>query len=337
MTSAARAVRQLALLGDDGVPEAPPPSARTDVAPVTWSYSRRSTLEQCARRYYYQYFGGNKRLARNDPDKETLHFLKVISNRFERSGSLMHLAVSRWLRALQRGESRDMESLIRWVSGIFAADRAFSRQYPDGDGPQVEGSFPPVLLREFHYRHPDAEQLCDEAANRMLTALRGFPGNLRFAAFQAGASTPDAIIEGAVRLRTLPCKIEGRIDLAYRQDGRVVVVDWKLSEASGNGDESLQLAVYALWAIEHFGCDPSSLEIYKGYLLSGEVVMFRLDPAILVAAKARVVQDAERMIALEAYGRDGVTDAFTPCAHPAVCSLCPFQRVCPEGRRFLDA
>jgi hypothetical protein len=337
MTAAAPVARQLALLGNDGTPEVPPPRLRTDVAGVTWSYSRRSRLEQCARRYYYQYFGANKRSATDEPDKESLRLLKTLSNRFERSGALLHLAVSTWLRAVQRGEQRDVDDLGRWVVGLFQVDQTMSRRHPDGDWPPLENKYPPVLLREYHYRQSDADELFEDATARLTAALHSFAVSERYAPFRAGATSPNAAIEATIRLRALPCKIDGRVDLAFASGDRVVVVDWKLGGGAATGDESLQLAVYALWAMEHFGCAPDALDVYKAHLLSGELASFRVDPAVLADARARVVQDAERMAGLERYGREGVADAFTPCGHPAVCALCPFQRVCPDGRRLLHA
>ena len=32
-----------------------------------WSYSRREMLEQCARKYYYQYYGSSLKKSNNDP------------------------------------------------------------------------------------------------------------------------------------------------------------------------------------------------------------------------------------------------------------------------------
>lgn len=304
---------------------------------LTWSHSRRSTLEQCPLRYYYEYYGANMRTAKGEPAKETLHFLKKVENRHERAGSLLHLAIGYYFRQARRGERPDVERLVAWARTIFANDRAHSRAHPEGGPAGAPAQHPPVLLREYHYALPDADALCDEADARLAAALRSFATDNCFAAFRAGGVAPDALVEAAIKLSGLPCAVGGRLDLAYRGDGQVTVVDWKLGAGDGGGDDSLQLAVYGLWAVEYFGCRPEDLRVCKAFLGSGEVAEFRVAATILAAARARIVQDVERMAAVIRYGRDAIAAAFTPCAHPAVCGLCAFQRVCPEGRKLADA
>jgi hypothetical protein len=123
--------------------------------------------------------------------------------------------------------------------------------------------------------------------------------------------------------------VDGIIDLAYQDEqGSVTVVDWKMGAGDGTGDNSLQLAIYALWAIEHFGCQPASLRVCKAHLGSGEVIDFHIDSDVLAAARARVAQDVRRMAAMHVYGEDAIAEAFTPCLQPLVCNQCPFAKLC---------
>lgn len=46
-----------------------------------WSYSRRQSLEQCPRRYYYEYYGASPCLALNEPEKVTLRRVRRASVR----------------------------------------------------------------------------------------------------------------------------------------------------------------------------------------------------------------------------------------------------------------
>ena len=61
---------------------------------LEWSYSHRGVLEQCARKYYYQYYGSNLKKSNDDPHKGKLHFLKKLQNRNLRTGILLHLVIS---------------------------------------------------------------------------------------------------------------------------------------------------------------------------------------------------------------------------------------------------
>jgi hypothetical protein len=63
----------------------------------------------------------------------------------------------------------------------------------------------------------------------------------------------------------------------------------------------------------------------------------QLTETVVARGQGRIVQDTERMLAMDRYGRAGQAEAFSPCAQAAVCALCPFQKACPEGRQCIDA
>ncbi|MCL4553184.1 MAG: PD-(D/E)XK nuclease family protein [Candidatus Marsarchaeota archaeon] len=298
---------------------------------VRWSYSRRSTLGQCTRRYYYEYFGSNRLVAKQEPLKELLHFLKGLQNRHERTGAIAHLVIAVYLRKAQGGEVWSVDRLVGWARDIFKADLNYSRAHPDGDIPP-SGQYPPVLLQEYHYRYADAEQICLEAETRMTQALRNLATSDAFRAFLVAGSKAGALIERPFKLRSLPCLVEGKLDLAYQNEAGITVVDWKLGASDGTGDDSLQLAVYALWAMSQFSCNASGVRVCKVHLTSGEAVDFRVDDKVVAIARSRIVQDAERIAVLQGYGQEAIVDAFTPCLRPAVCRMCAFQRAC-HGER----
>lgn len=325
-------VEQLALFGaaeqgiEDAIPSGP------GLMHISWSHSRRSTLEQCARRYYYEYFAANKRTAKHDPLKDEVHFLKNVQNRHLRTGQILHLVIGTYLRKAQDGEIQGVERLVSWARKIFATDRAYSRRYMDGGGAAHSEKYPPTLLWEYLSEDPQAEELCDEAEERLLVALRSFVTDDRYDPFRIAGLTTGSLVEHKLTLDDLPCRVTGKVDLAYEREGCVTVVDWKIGVGDGSGDDSLQLAVYALWATVHFSCDPAALRVCKVHFASDEIVDFRADAEVLAAARARILQDAERMAIMDDYGRAAVVDAFTPCGHAAVCRQCPFQMICPVGR-----
>jgi hypothetical protein len=131
--------------------------------------------------------------------------------------------------------------------------------------------------------------------------------------------------------------VDGKLDLAFVKGRCVSVVDWKTGDASGDGDDSLQLAAYALWASHHFAAAADAIAVYKAFLTGDAIVRFHVSESALANARGRILQDAERMAVLHNYGQRGEIEAFTPCAQANVCALCPFQEVCPEGRAVLHA
>lgn len=132
-----------------------------------WSYSRRSTFERCVRCYYYQYFGANRRTAKQDPDKEILHLLKGISTRNERAGYILHLVIGTYLKKCQEGDTWNNNHLVKWAYDMFNRDIQYSQSDPNGDA-TLTGRFPPVLLHEFYYHYQNALDQCMETKERLI-------------------------------------------------------------------------------------------------------------------------------------------------------------------------
>lgn len=298
---------------------------------ITWSYSRRSTLEQCARAYYFNYYGANKRTAKQEPNKGTLHSLKQLQNRHERAGSLLHIAISTYFREAHRGNKWifDTSKFISWARKMFRDDRNYSRAHPDGNEKKKKNfGRSPVLLQEYHYRLENADLLWQEAEEKLINALRSFATDSSLDIVRINGCKPDALVEHRINFTIQNVRVDGQIDLAYPDNDRIVVIDWKSGSATMDGSSSLQLAVYALWATKHFECPPENVQVYMIHLGSNDVSTSEITGAELADVRARILQDAELIENLQSYGKNAVADAFPPLLHKPMCSLCQFQKVC---------
>ena len=293
-----------------------------------WSYSRQVTLEQCARKYYYQYYGSILKKSNNDPQKEKLHFLKQLQNRHLLAGDILHRVIRTHLNKFRQGEQWTLDRLLSWAQKIYRTNLEYSRRYKHGT-PLPDEKYPPVLLLEFYYGLPDAKALCAEAEERISTALTNFTTSENLAQFRAGAGKASAMIEKSVRLKETHFTLRGTIDLAYREEDRVVIVDWKVGSA-GSIDDSLQMLAYAWWARREFKCPVDYITPHRVHLADGTVSTFTVSEKDLRRVEARILQDLERMQRADHYGQLGTVGAFTPCAQPKICMLCPFQEVCPK-------
>ncbi len=302
---------------------------------LKWSYSKRSVLEQCPRKFYYQYYGANRNKAKNDPEKQRLRQLKLTVNRYTRTGEILHLVIADYFRKAQRGTPWERQSLLNWGQKIFERDLARS-----GEGLDVivrsYQQYPPQFLVEF-LQEADARQLCREAATDMLTSLETFLDAPAFATIrELGAQEGTLVEKHFHRLMGFPFGVEGQVDLVHcSQNGSVTLVDWKSGDDFGDGDDSLQLAVYALWAAEEFSCEAEAITLYKAFMGNGSLVEFPLSASLLKVARLKIFQDAEFFARMHEYGCAGTVEAFTPCAQEAVCRGCAFATVCPKGKESL--
>ena len=294
-----------------------------------WSYSRQGTLEQCARKYYYQYYGSSLKKSNNDPQKEKLHFLKQLQNRHLLAGDILHSVIRTYLNKFQKGEQWSLDRLLNWARKIYRTNLDYSRRYKHGT-PLPDEKYPPVLLLEFYYGLPDAEALCAEGEERISTALTNFITSENLAQFRTGAGKASTMIEKSVRLKETHFTLRGTIDLAYQKEGRVVIVDWKVGSA-GSIDDSLQMLAYAWWARQEFKCPVDYITPHRVYLADSTVSTFNVSEKDLRRVEARILQDLERMQRADHYGQLGTVGAFTPCAQPKICMLLSISRGLSKG------
>ena len=295
---------------------------------MQWSYSRRALLDRCPRAYYYQYYGANKSTAKAEPLKEDLHFLKALTNRHLRAGQILHLVIQTYLNRLQRNEYWSVNRLLNWARQIFQKDHDYSQAYRPGN-PVQKNPYSSVLLFEFYHELQDAQGLFLESKSRLLDALRNFAVNPQFVDFRHGARYPDAAIEKNISIKNSRFAMRGKLDLAYPDDDRIAVIDWKIGEAGGN-DDSLQLLSYALGAIAEYNCQPDSIDLYCVHLSDSSIESFKVSESEVCRAEGRILQDLERLEMMHEYGKQAIADAFTPCAQPLICAQCVFQSICPK-------
>ena len=293
-----------------------------------WSYSRRGTLEQCPRKYYYQYYGSNRRTAKNDPQKEELRFLKKLQNRHLRSGDILHYVIRWYLKELQQGKQPSLNQLLQWAKKDFRADIKYSQQYKRGT-PLSDNFRHPKLLLEFYYGLSDVKSVCADTEERLVTALTNFITSQNVAQFREGARKASALIEESARMKNDDFTLSGKVDLAYWEDDRIVIADWKIGSA-GSSDDSLQMLAYAWWAKQEFKRPVDYITPHRVHLADDTVSTFNVSEKALTRVEARILQDLEWMQEADNFGRRGLVEAFTPCAQPKVCEMCQFQEICPK-------
>jgi len=295
---------------------------------IVWSYSRREALEQCPRKYYYDYYGANSKTAKNEKDKAILQQAKHLKNRYLRSGEILHLVIRTYLKDCQNGKKWSDNGLIEWAKKIFQEDKEYSSNN-DSREKQSKQKYPPTQLLEYHFHHQDAETFYVEAEKRLIRSISSFVESPELAPFHKGATQPDAKIEKKFVLQNGIFRARGQVDLAYSTEETTVIVDWKTGEAGG-AEESLQLAFYGLWAKDEFNRVPDKIQLFRVNLAEGKAQQFFLTTKSLSQAKAKIMQDLERMQMLHSYGVNANAKAFTPCGQTKICALCPFQGICPK-------
>ncbi|MCG8607719.1 PD-(D/E)XK nuclease family protein [bacterium] len=293
--------------------------------PNTWSHSRRTLLEKCPRAYYYQYYG------RFDEQGDYIALLKQLSNRYLRCGDLLHRAARGFLLSQQEGKPWQLMKMREWAQSIYLKDIAFSRSYQAGT-PLSKDIKAPVLLMEYYYGDQNSDEVCAQTGQQLGEALARLVEHDAFEDFRNGAYPTNSRIEKPSPVDVHDVKVSVKPDLAFgtyeNRLFRVHIVDWKMGKGT-SGQESLQLYAYMLGVAKAYNVEPDIIEAHLAFLGDGTIRSFKASETLLKRTRARILQDVERMRALHAYGKQGRSDMFPPCAQPRVCASCRFRGICP--------
>jgi hypothetical protein len=281
--------------------------------------------------YFYQYYAATCAAPPRDPqavlfgddlpnhpalvasDRETARELAKLDSGPQHAGKILHDLIAQAL--------KHPEWQLSWFEKK-ARENFLQRRDP-------EASF----VERFNHL-PDAEPRLERSFDGLLHGLRTFfeDANIR-TLVESMRSGEERLIEqplgGFAPLRKF--SIQGRIDYCARIGSKVDVIDWKMGRSAGDED-SLQLAVYGIWAVRRFGVKPQSVRVRRVFLADAKIEEARhLTERRVLRTQARLAQDIEQMAQLHPYGTAGHAEAFTPKPKERVCEMCKFRTLCPAA------
>lgn len=296
-----------------------------------YSHTKRSILEKCPLMYFYQYYAATCKPPVRDPqallfgddrpdhptlvaaDSEAASRLAKLNSAPQYAGKILHDLIGQAL--------KHPDWQFPWFEKK-ARERFLAPRDP-------ENSF----VERFN-RLTDADQRIKRALDGLLQALRNFfeddkvrtlVESLRYGEQQL----VEHALKGFSPVRQF--SIQGRIDYCAKIGQQVEVVDWKMGRSTGDED-SLQLAVYGIWALQHFGAELECVRVRRVFLGDGKIEEARtLTDRRVLRARARLAQDIEQMAQLHPYGTAGHADAFTPKPKEKLCETCKFRTLCPAA------
>jgi len=297
-----------------------PPSPGTQTPggrPFSWSASRHDTFATCRRRYYYSYYASL--------EDDEIRRLKKLSALPLWAGSVVHDAIESFLRTNDTLPSpEDQEALVRSVvhSGMLS------------DWRESEAGSLRFRLFEHEYEIPVEQEDKRLAVNIVMRSLKNFfrTDTLRHA-LEVGRSRWLAL-EDLVSFHVGDVEVFLRMDLAYRDRDRVVIVDWKTGRGEGRFNE-VQVAGYALYATEKgWVGDPEEISTELSYLVIPKVVRRGVTKKMVEHARSFVTRSARDMKALllDPVANLARLEDFPMIDRPQVCRRCNFRRLCfPRG------
>lgn len=296
-----------------------------------YSHTKRSVLDKCPRMYFFQYYAARCKPTAPDPqallfgddrpdhpilvaaDSEAAGRLAKLNSAPQHAGRILHDLIGQ---ALKHSDWQ-----FQWFEKK-ARERFLAHRGP-------EASFVEQYNHVF-----DAEQRIKRALDGLLQGLRTFFEDAKV------RSLVESMRYGEQQLVEHPLtafppvrqfSIQGRIDYCVKIGHQVEVIDWKMGRSTGDED-SLQLAVYGIWALQHFGVEPECVRVRRVFLGDAKIEEARsLTEGRVFRTRARLAQDIEQMAQMHPYGTAGYAEAFTPKPKEKLCEMCKFRTLCPAA------
>lgn len=291
------------------------------------SYSKREILEKCLRQYFYQYYASDKRNPYDDTKKQIIRQLKEMSGCYLLAGEILHSLIATYFR---KGYDWGAQWYFSNAEKRYNKHLSYSRE-PDNNAHKLKEQYPPKMLLEYYYDNSKAEDVANQAQERLIQALNNFFNKDDFSILRKTLLESQLLIEEKISgLKINDYGIDGKLDVvAIDETGnKIWIIDWKLGFQDGE-QNSLQLFTYSWWASEKAPFSSSEVKFQRAFLGGGiiEKECF-LDESLLRRGKARLIQDIELMKELDSYGKAGNEKAFSQCQKEKVCAQCKYQQIC---------
>ncbi len=296
----------------------------------SWSASRDSLFDECKRKYYYNYYGswGGWDRFKADNVTRTLYVLKNLENIPLWKGRTVHNEIARILKELvNTGELVTLEYSLSRVTNLMRQEFKFSRarSYWDSDEGLSKINF--LFEHEYDVNIPDDKWKRNH--EEVKTCIRNFYKSdvlRKVRKFQY-----DDVLS-IDRITPTPFsfndeKIFVNLDLAYKLDDKIEIVDWKTGSGESN---KLQFLVYTMYANEILGTPLEKVSLIEYNLLVNEKTIHRFSETEIDQVKEYINNNISSM---KKYLKDpnrneAVMTDFPRTEDEWKCNICNFKKIC---------
>jgi hypothetical protein len=292
----------------------------------SWSVSRDRVFTECARKYYFNYYGHWGGWENNAPERvRNIYILKQLKNRATWIGEVVHDCIARSLKNLSRGiPLLPLEDILAITRDRMRQDFRSSSAKRYWQNPKTYCGF-----FEHEYEMDIADEEWKKSAEQVDHCLKIFYQSPHFGTFKA--MNPSAFLEieqfSSFLLNSIDINI--KLDCACREKNKVVIWDWKTGKAVRSGD-ALQMACYVFYAMKTFRMSSQDVaaklfDLYRGKLYEQTITERSLDELVTyidgsISDMMSLLADPDRNLARE--------DDFAKAETRSLCLRCNFLKVC---------
>lgn len=291
----------------------------------SWSKSRNDIFRECHRKYYYSYYGHWGGWEFDAPDEvRQIYILGKLKNRFMWVGGIIHNSIKNVLEETRTGRVPLLNRLIDLTREQMRYDFESSKNKRYWQDPKS------CALFEHEYGVEVKDEQWKDLWNHIETCMRNFYSSDIFAMVKNIDSSLWLPIEEFQDFLFEDTKINVKLDFAYRDpDGGVTIIDWKTGKSEVAGSD-VQLACYALFAINCWNVGPERVRTIEYNLHHKRGMTGKLDAGEIEEIKEYIRKSINEMKALlvDPGENIAVEDSFAKTINRDICSSCNFKRVC---------
>jgi hypothetical protein len=292
----------------------------------SWSITRDETFQTCLRRYYFTYYGHWGGWEKDASQRtRQIYVLKNLKNRYMWAGEKVHECIKHTLRNLQRGISiLSVDEIVSITLNQMREEFRSSKEKRYLLYPKTCGLFE----HEYDVELEDSEW--KGVADHVDRCLRIFYNSEIFSVLKKLPREMWLEIENFSSFYLDRTKIWAVIDCSFRTGDGATIIDWKTGRASDT-NISLQLACYAMYAVEKWGLKPERVKLIEYNLFADQHAEFLINSAEIANAAAYIrgsIADMQSLLVDIENNIPGGERSFRKVADEKTRERCNFRGVC---------
>jgi len=296
----------------------------------SWSFSRDNLFSECRRKYYYNYYGswGGWKKESADEVTRSLYVLKNLVNMKIWKGDAVHKEISRIFKSFETtGMISSYETSVKRATKIMRDEFRFSKAKEYWRTDKSLRKVNALFEHEYDLDISDYEWI--DNYNDVIKCLKNFHNSDVVA--QLKELGPESLIT-VDSITPTAFDYNGEIiyvnlDLAYKDDDEVKIVDWK----TGTGESNpLQFVVYVFHTNETLGTPLDKLTVIEYNLQENKQYFHKFTADDITEAKEYMENS---MSAMKSCLYDPLENAASMEEFPRTdeqwrCGYCNFKKIC---------
>ena len=292
----------------------------------SWSKTRDEVFKTCPRQYWFAYYGYWDGWFENAPERtRQIYVLKNLKNRHMWAGEKVHECIQRSLNNVRRGiKVLSIDEIVSITLDQMRAEFRSSKSKNYWKNPKS------CALFEHEYEVELTDDQWKEVANNVENCLRNFYASDIYDGLKSHPRDVWLEVEEFSSFHLDNTRINLAIDCAIKEGDDVYLYDWKTGKSLSE-DLSIQLACYALYAMEKWHVHPESLRIIEYNLSFDKANWFSVTDGEVEDIKGYIKGSVKDMQSLLTDIENNIPleeERFSKVEDDRVGLRCNFRKVC---------